>query len=585
MFHLPEFTFFKGLREKIRLKKEQRAVEMQEASEDVGFEQRQIENTGTLRDPSASLGTSLNTKTLEDGGVTFVGDGEQNEMFPSSGKKYPRIDLPIDLLDRKKSQPAAGDIKFNQQTIKKTLSHFGIQVEMADISVGPTVTQYTFKPDAGVKVAQITTLANDLALALAAHPIRIEAPIPGKSLIGVEVPNQKIALVSLKEILDSQEFKNRPHNLMIALGKDVSGKPWLADLAKMPHLLIAGATGSGKTVCLNAIIISLLYQNQPNDLKFILVDPKRVELPSYNKIPHLICPVIIDVKKTINALRWTVKEMDRRFQILSNAGKKNIEIYNSVFPQSKMPYIVLVVDELADLMATAAAEVEAAIIRLSQMARAVGIHLILATQRPSVDVITGLIKANITSRAAFSVASIIDSRTILDYAGAEKLLGRGDMLFTSSSLSKPKRLQGAFVNDNEIERVVKFLKQKGEPDYDETVTEKISPLVAAEIPGFQTSADSDELLPEAKEMIIQAGRASASYLQRRFRIGYARAARLLDLLEEEGVVGPADGSKPREILVNRNDLEQDEELNKLEKTHQEVKEYEDGEEKEVTSNE
>ena len=540
LFHLPRFTFLKNLRQKISWR-EKINEEKEEEILDVGFEQKEIESFG-----SSEKGTKEKGETKEEG---------QQQMFKAAKKNIPLIKVPVDLLNGRVGEPTAGDIKAKQQIIKKTLEHFGIEVEMADISVGPTVTQFTFKPASGVKVAQITTLANYLALALAAHPIRIEAPIPGKALVGIEVPNQKIALVSLKEILESKEFKNQNIGLNIALGKDVSGSPWLADLSRMPHLLIAGATGSGKTVCLNSIIISLLFQKQPDELKFIMVDPKRVELPTYTGIPHLITPVITDVKKTINALRWTVKEMDRRFQVLSNASKRNITVYNMANPSEKMPYLVLVIDELADLMATAAAEVEAAIIRLAQMARAVGIHLVLATQRPSVDVITGLIKANITSRIAFSVASIIDSRTILDTSGAEKLLGRGDMLFTTPELSKPKRIQGAFVSDDEINRVVDFLKEKGEPEYDETVTEKVTLAGGVSIPGMEADfGEGDELLPEAKEVIIQAGKASASYLQRRLRIGYARAARLLDLLEEQGIVGPADGAKAREVLVGREEL-------------------------------
>ncbi len=534
--HLPKINLVANLRETIQNRKKDKKAENYN-SEDIGFEQREIEAKNEL-------------EKIEE---TEVGKGEkekiQPELFPQTKKHYPKISIPMDLLNGKMSQPTAGDIKANQTTIKKTLSQFGIEVEMGEVSIGPTVTQYTFKPASGVKVSQITTLANDLALALAAHPIRIEAPIPGKSLIGIEVPNQKVALVPLKEILTSKEFKNRESNLMVSLGKDVAGKPWLANLGKMPHLLVAGATGSGKTVCLNSIIISLLYQNQPNDLKFILVDPKRVELPLYNGIPHLICPVITDTKKTVNALRWAVKEMDRRFEILSQNKKRNINAYNLSRPLDKMPYLILIIDELADLMAVAAAEVEQAVIRLSQMARAVGIHLVLATQRPSVDVITGLIKANITSRISFSVASIIDSRTILDYAGAEKLLGRGDMLFISPEISKPKRLQGAYVSDDEIERVVKYLKAKGKPEYNEEVTKMPIAFETGDSNYGSIFKESDELLPEAKEMIIRAGKASASYLQRRLRIGYARAARILDLLEEQGVVGPQEGSKPREVLV------------------------------------
>jgi S-DNA-T family DNA segregation ATPase FtsK/SpoIIIE len=465
-----------------------------------------------------------------------------------------KIDLPFDLLSDKIGKATGGDIKNNMMVIQRTLENFGIPVEMGEISVGPTVTQYTFKPAEGIKLSRITTLGNDLALSLAAHPLRIEAPIPGRSLVGVEVPNQTKAVVGLREVLSSKAFKERPSNLMIALGKDVAGNAWLYDIAKMPHLLVAGATGSGKSVCLNTIIISLLYQNNPDDLKFIMVDPKRVELPAYNGIPHLLTPVITDVNKTINALKWCLNEMDRRFETLSKSGKRNIESYNQN-SKERMPYIVFIIDELADLMIASPRDIESAIIRLAQMARAVGIHLILATQRPSVDVITGLIKANMPARIAFSVASGVDSRTILDSLGAEKLLGRGDMLFITAELSKPKRIQGTFVSDLEIRKITNYIKEKaGAPNYVENITErqKVSGIAGAGL-NPEGSGDDDELLDEAREMIISSGKASASVLQRRLSIGYARAARILDLLEEAGVIGPVNGSKPREILISKDD--------------------------------
>ncbi len=458
-----------------------------------------------------------------------------------------KIDLPLSLLNGKIGKPTSGDIKANTFVIQKTLENFGIPVEMGEVSVGPTVTQYTLKPAEGVKLSRIMALNNDLSLALAAHPIRIEAPIPGKSLVGIEVPNKAKAIVSLKEILTVEDFKNRKNNLAIALGKDVSGKAWLDNLGKMPHLLVAGTTGAGKSVMLNSIIVSLLYQNNPDDLRFIMVDPKRVELPRYNGIPYLLAPVITEVNKTVNALRWCLNEMDRRFDILSKSGKRDIGSYNKS-SRYKMPYIVFIIDELADLMVVAARDVEAGIIRLAQMARAVGIHLILATQRPSVDVITGLIKANMSARIAFSVASSIDSRTILDTQGADKLLGRGDMLFITAEMSKPKRIQGAFVNDSEIKKVVSYIKEKGgEPQYHEDIVEK------QKVHGIAGTGlgDDDELFEEAKETVINAEKASASLLQRRLRVGYARAARLIDLLEDAGAVGPADGSKPREVLISR----------------------------------
>lgn len=532
-------------------------------NQEVGFEEESYFE-------EESKETNENVKTA----ITSLTSESETLKTKQTKKHYPQIDIPLELLSSNGSKPTSGDIKANQETIKKTLKHFGIEVDMGPVSVGPTVTQYTFKPASGIKLTKITTLINDLALALAAHPIRIEAPIPGKSLVGVEVPNQKIALVSLKEILLSENFKHRNSNLMMALGKDVAGTPWLADIDRMPHLMVAGSTGSGKTVCLNTVIVSLLYQNQPSELKLILVDPKQVEMVQYNNIPHLLCPVITDVKKTINALRWTVKEMENRFKTLALANKRNIKAYNESESKEKMPYLIIVIDELADLMTAAVADIEQAIIRLAQKARAVGIHLILATQKPSVDVITGLIKSNITTRIAFSVASLTDSRTILDHSGAEKLLGNGDMLYITSDLSKPVRIQGAYLSDHEIDKVVSYLCKKGEPDYNNAVTEKIS-LIGGGVVGYEGDfEEEDELLSEARAIVVKAGKASSSYLQRRLRIGYARAARLLDLLEDVGVVGPAEGSKPREVLLKSTadieDHDQDLELNKLEQAHQKL---------------
>ena len=474
---------------------------------------------------------------------------KEPEVLPSIRTPKVKVDLPINLLDDKKSKPTSGDIKVGLEKIQKTLEDFHIPVEMGDVQVGPTVTQYTLKPSEGIKLSRITALNNDLALAMAAHPIRIEAPIPGKSLVGIEVPNQKPAIVRIREILESPEFKNRKTNITIALGKDVSGKCWVDDIGHMPHLLVAGATGSGKSVCLNAVIISLLYENNPDTLRLILVDPKRVEFPIYNGIPHLLTPVITDVTKTVYALRWAIAEMDRRFDVLAKAKKRNIESYNLAM-REKMPHIVIVIDELADLMVAAAAEVEACIIRLTQMARAIGIHLIVATQRPSVDVITGLIKANIPCRIAFSVASLMDSRTILDTSGAEKLVGKGDMLFMTPTTAKPRRLQGAYVSDDEIKRVVDFLRHAcGDADYQTEITDK--PTSSGSTSFDFSGGSDDDLFDEAKKLVIESGKASASYLQRRLRIGYARAARLIDLMEEGGIVGPGEGAKPRDILVDK----------------------------------
>lgn len=471
---------------------------------------------------------------------------------PKPRKRRPYIEIPIEFLTRRDQKPTSGDIAYNQQLIQRTLETFGISVEMGEVSVGPTVTQFTLKPADGVKLAKITALHNDLALALAAHPIRMEAPIPGKSLVGIEVPNQSVALVGIREILESREWRDgRRHGLPIAVGRDVSGRPWIADIERMPHLLVAGATGSGKSVCLNTLIMSMLYRYGPDALKFIFVDPKRVELQIYNGIPHLLTPVVTDTEATVNALKWALSEMERRFDLLSHIGARDVSAYNARC-EDKLPLLVILIDELADLMVAAASDVEGPIVRLAQMARAVGIHLLLATQRPSVDVITGLIKANIPARASFAVASSTDSRTILDQAGAEKLLGRGDMLFQTSDMPSPKRIQGAFVSEEEISRVVEFLKSAYEPvAYDPCVIEKQGNGGTRFVGGSFGQDDADPLLPEAKEEILKAGKASASLLQRRLKIGYARAARILDLLEEEGFIGPADGAKPRDILNAR----------------------------------
>lgn len=472
---------------------------------------------------------------------------------PKQKKKYPRIEIPLDLLERRSQKPDSGDIIQRREMIRRTLDTFGIPVEMAEIAIGPTVTQFALRPSDGVKLTRITGLHNDLALALAAHPIRIEAPIPGKSLVGIEVPNQSVATVGLREILESREFRERRSPITFALGKDVAGKPWVADLHRMPHLLVAGATGSGKSVCLNTLIMSFLYANSPDELKFIMVDPKRVELQVYNGIPHLITPVITRVNETVNALKWALREMDRRYDLLSGLQARDLASYNERV-EDKLPMIVIVVDELADLMVTAAHDVEGPIVRLCQMARAVGIHLVLATQRPSVDVITGLIKANIPARIAFAVASQMDSRTILDQQGAEKLLGRGDMLFSTAEMPSVKRIQGCFVTEQEISRVVDFIKLRyGPADYDPAVVERQNnwgtTFQGNGNDGNSDSSDDDPLLESAKEELLRAGKGSASLLQRRLKVGYARAARILDLLEQEGFIGPAEGAKPREILV------------------------------------
>ncbi|MEK9135006.1 MAG: DNA translocase FtsK [Patescibacteria group bacterium] len=466
---------------------------------------------------------------------------------------------PVDLLEADKGTPSAGDIRMDSAIIKKTLENFNIPVEMSEINIGPTVTQYTLKPADGIKLAKITTLSNDLALALANHPIRIEAPIPGKALVGIEVPNKTRVQVRLKNLISNPQFQNWPTGLPLCLGNDVSGNPIYSDLARMPHLLVAGATGTGKTIFLNSLIMSLLYHNSPEILRLIMVDPKRVEFPVYNDLPHLLCPIILDAQKTINALKWLVGEMERRFDVLSGEKTRDIKGYNEVAFKKEipfMPYIVFVVDELADLMAARGKEMEAGIVRLAQMARAVGIHLVVATQRPSVEVITGLIKANITARITFQVASQIDSRTIIDAAGAEKLLGAGDLLFLSAEVTKPKRVQGAYVSEKEVRKTVEWIntenaKLEVEKIEDGILDNQMSQELAKTLETPENEFDGfygeDPLYEESKRLVMEARKASASLLQRRLRIGYARAARLLDMLEDKGIVGPSDGAKPREI--------------------------------------
>lgn len=507
-----------------------------------------------------------------------VGEAQKKVMAPElkikeiTQKLIPKEEYqrpPLELLDTEKGSPSAGDIRQNSAIIKRTLENFAIPVEMSEINIGPTVTQYTLKPAEGIKLSKITALSNDLALALASHPIRIEAPIPGRPLVGIEVPNKIRAQVRLRDLISNLLQTGGgwvSSNLTFVLGRDVSGNPVYADLAKMPHLLVAGSTGTGKTIFLNSLILTLLYRNSPEILRFILIDPKRVEFPIYNELPHLLCPVIYDAQKTINALKWLILEMERRFDILSESKARDISSYNEMTINQQtsdlIPYIILIIDELADLMAAKGREMEAGIVRLAQMARAVGIHLVVATQRPSVEVITGLIKANITSRVTFQVASQVDSRTVLDMAGAEKLLGLGDMLYLSAEIVKPKRIQGAFVSEKEVKRVVNFIKSKvkipgakiEEEIFQNKLAEDLGKSLEAsegELGEFYTG--EDPLYEEAKRVVREARKASASLLQRRLRIGYARAARLIDMLEEKGVVGPGEGAKPREVYFESQD--------------------------------
>jgi S-DNA-T family DNA segregation ATPase FtsK/SpoIIIE len=462
--------------------------------------------------------------------------------------KYPGIDL----LNQKQDKADAGDVNSNARIIHDTFSNFKISVEMEGANIGPRVTQYTLKPPADVKLTKLTALENNLALDLAAHSIRMEAPIPGKRAVGIEVPNVKAATVRVSSILSSSEWAEGKSHLCFAIGKDISGKPIVADLASMPHLLIAGQTGAGKSVMMNTIITSLLYRNSPDDLKLILVDPKQVEMGVYNELPHLLTPVVNDPEKCISALKWAVAEMDRRLKTMAAVGKRNIDEYNSKAEGERMPYIVVVIDELADLMMMAARDVETLIVRLAQKSRAVGIHLVLATQRPSVDVITGLIKANMPARIAFAVASQIDSRTIIDQMGAEKLLGKGDMLLLTSEMPKPKRVQAAYIEHSEISKVNDFIRMQRPPQYDQEVISQPVQLGggrgSTSSEGF--SEADDNLWKEAVKVVVDSKKASTSLLQRRLRIGYGRAARLIETMEEQGIIGPADGSRPRDVLVS-----------------------------------
>ena len=453
---------------------------------------------------------------------------------------------PLSLLSDAPSQEAdRGDVKKNALIIEKTLESFGLPAQVVEVNLGPAVTQYALQIPPGIKLSRITSLANDLALALAAPTgqIRIEAPIPGRSLIGIEVPNKTLEFVTLKSILSSEQMRREKSKLAVGLGLDVSGQPVVADIAKMPHVLIAGATGSGKTVCLNSFITSILFRATPNEVKFIIIDPKRVEMTFYNGIPHLLVPIIVDLEKTLSALKWAVGEMERRYKLFAAAGVRHINGYNQATGFQALPYIVIIIDELADLMAFAPVEFEDAITRLAQMSRATGIHLVISTQRPSVDVLTGLIKANIPCRIAFNVSSMVDSRVIIDMPGAEKLLGRGDMLYIPPNQAKPTRIQGTFVSDAEVKRLVEILQGKGTPKYISEVTDQFVGKTPKAV------GERDTLFEEAVRVVCEYDRASASLLQRRLKIGYARAARILDQLEAAGVVGPPEGSKPRDVLI------------------------------------
>jgi len=479
------------------------------------------------------------------------------DLSSHPGYKFPSFDL---LNEPNQENADMNEIRNaaleGARKLEETLSSFGVNAKVINISRGPTITRYELQPSPGVKVSRIVNLSDDISLNLASMGVRIEAPIPGKAAIGIEVPNKEIATVTIREVLESPEFSKHPSKLAFALGKDISGECIVADIAKMPHLLIAGQTGAGKSVCINNLIISILYKAAPDEVKLLLIDPKVVELGVYNGIPHLLIPVVTDPKKAAGALNWAVQEMVDRYKLFAEEGVKDIKGYNNLMMQNSqqlLPQIVIIIDELADLMMVAPNDVEDAICRLAQMARAAGMHLVIATQRPSVDVITGVIKANIPSRIAFAVASQVDSRTILDMAGAEKLLGKGDMLFHPSGKSKPVRIQGALVLEDEIDNVIKFVKEQGETQYDNNIIEEIE---SQNGPAGEGDDDADELLPEVIEMVVDAGQASVSMVQRRFRVGYARAARIIDQMQQRGIVGGFEGSKPRQVLITKQQLQE-----------------------------
>ena len=488
---------------------------------------------------------SIISTTEDTAQVAVSKDGQIHRSYDRP-YHFPSLDI---LAKGKGSQNNGEEVAQNAMMLEHVLSDFGITAKVVNATQGPTVTRYEIEPAPGVKVSRIVNLTDDIALNLAAQHIRMEAPIPGKSAIGIEVPNKTTEAVHLRDVLDCSDFKDARGGIPVGLGKDIAGKPVITDLAKMPHLLVAGTTGSGKSVCVNTLISSILFSRKPEEVKLLLIDPKMVELSIYNGIPHLMAPVVTDMKKAAAVLRWAVREMEARYKAFAASGKRDIKSYNEAHPKAAMPLIVLIIDELADLMMTAPDDIEESISRLAQMARAAGIHMVLATQRPSVNVITGSIKANVPSRISFAVGSQIDSRTILDMAGAEKLLGKGDMLFAPIGANKPIRVQGAFISDDEVEKLVEFVKAQREPEYDNTVTQEVEK--EAEKESYDANdVYRDELLERAVNLVMESGQASVSMLQRRFRIGYTRAARLVDTMEDLKIVGPSMGSKAREILMS-----------------------------------
>lgn len=501
---------------------------------------------------------SSQIKNEQNDEINFMEEKQYKNVSESESYVFPSTSL-LNSVTEKESNSGAEELKLTAQKLVDTLKSFGVTTKLLDCSKGPAVTRYELQPASGVKISKITGLADDIALNLAAAGVRIEAPIPNKAAVGIEVPNKVVSVVSIKEMLDSKEFKNSKSNLAVALGKDISGNIAIADIAKMPHILIAGSTGSGKSVCINSIIISLIYKSSPDDVRLLMIDPKVVELGVYNDIPHLLIPVVTDPKKAAGALNWAVGEMLKRYKVFADNSVRDLKGYN-ILAQTRedlnpLPQIVIIIDELADLMMVAPNEIEDSICRLAQMARAAGMHLVIATQRPSVDVITGIIKANIPSRIAFAVSSQVDSRTIIDSSGAEKLLGRGDMLFCPIGAQKPTRVQGCFVSDKEVENVVAFIKNSYQSDYDDEISEAIEKLVVIEKKKGHNSAvgesERDEMFMSAVECAVENGEISTSFLQRKLKLGYSRAARLIDEMENQGIVGPKEGSKPRKTLISR----------------------------------
>lgn len=557
-----EDEFIKGINNKIQILDFMKNSELQDVNplQNFNLENTEVYERNNMSD-SVSISSKRHSKNLSNEDKDVVSkeiEHSINEIGETIKRDYsfPTMDLLNINSKLKLKNEDKKDLIENANKLEETLSNFGVEAKVVQVTKGPSVTRFELQPSPGVKVSKIVNLQDDIALGLAANGVRMEAPIPGKAAIGIEVPNKKQSPVFLREVLDSKEFTSNNKNLAFALGKDITGKCIVGDLSKMPHMLIAGATGSGKSVCINSLIISLLYKYSPEEVKLLMVDPKVVELSVYNGIPHLLIPVVTDPKKAAGALNWAVNEMNKRYNLFSQMKVKNIESYNNLFEkgeiQEKLPYIVVIVDELADLMMACPNDVEDYICRLAQMARAAGMHLIIATQRPSVDVITGVIKANIPSRVSFAVSSGTDSRTILDQVGAEKLLGRGDMLYYPIGENKPIRVQGAFISEEEVEKVVDFIKQSDEDmDYSEDILNHINNEVSTE---SVVTNEGDELLEEAMRIVVEYQQASISFLQRKLRVGFNRASRIMDELEERGVISEKDGSKPRQVLIEKEDM-------------------------------